>query len=88
MTEFHEVEVNTKVRFNKRYPYRVVTKWRNPVSGEILYFRSNNVWDDPTTHVKNRSITVIVDPNNFSRYVVDLSLLSERTRDATQPILA
>lgn len=88
MTEFHEVEVNTKVRFNKRYPYRVVTKWRNPVFGEIVYFRSNNVWDDPTPHVKNRSITVIVDPNNFSRYVMDLSLLSERTRDATQPILA
>jgi uncharacterized protein DUF3592/TIR domain-containing protein len=78
MSEFHEVEVNTKLRFNQQHPYRVVTKWRNPVSDEIVYFRSNNVWDDPTMYVKNRSITVIVDPNNFSRYVMDLSLLSER----------
>jgi len=75
MTVFDSVEQNVRFKYNGRHPYRVVTKWRNPISGEMVTFRSNDVWEDPTEQVKHRSITVLVDPTQLSHYVMDLSML-------------
>jgi hypothetical protein len=77
MTVFDSVEQNVRFKYNGRHPYRVVTKWRNPISGEMVTFRSNDVWDDPTEQVKHRSITVLVDPTQLSHYVMDLSMLQK-----------
>lgn len=78
MTVFDSVEQNVRFKYNGRHPYRIVTKWRNPISGEMVTFRSNDVWDDPTEHVKHRSITVLVDPTQLSHYVMDLSMLEKQ----------
>jgi hypothetical protein len=78
MTAFDSVEQNTRFKYNGRHPYRVVTKWRNPISGEMVTFRSNDVWEDPTEQVKHRSITVLVDPSHLSHYVMDLSILQKK----------
>lgn len=78
MTVFDSVEQNVRFHYNGRHPYRVVTKWRNPISGEMVTFRSNDVWDDPTEQVKHRSITVLVDPTQLSHYVMDLSVLQKQ----------
>jgi uncharacterized membrane protein YidH (DUF202 family) len=80
MTVFDSVEENVQFKYNGRHPYRIVTKWRNPISGEMITFRSSDVWDDPTEHVKHRSITVLVDPTQLSHYVMDLSMLQKKAR--------
>jgi hypothetical protein len=79
---FHSVEENTRLTVQGRHPYFVVAEWRNPVSKELVRFRSRQVWDDPTERARNRMITVVVDPNNFRRYIMDLSFLKT---DAARP---
>jgi hypothetical protein len=76
---FHSVEENTRLTVQGRHPYVVVAEWRNPVSKELVRFRSRQVWDDPAERARNRMITVVVDPNNFRRYIMDLSFLTSDT---------
>ena len=83
-TTFHETEINGSVTVQGRNPYVVVTQWRNPVSQELVHFRSHQVWEDPTEKAKKRLITVVVDPNNFGRYVMDLSFLRDRANSRAQ----
>jgi hypothetical protein len=83
VTAFHAVEEDGSITVNGRHPYRVVTEWRHPVSKELVLFRSQPIWDDPTAQARARMITVLIDPDNFRRYVVDLSFL--KTRGAARP---
>jgi hypothetical protein len=80
VTAFHAVEENTRLALQGRHPYVVVTEWRNPVSRELVHFRSHQVWEDPTDKARNRMITVLVDPDNFRRYVMDLSFLKGKSK--------
>ena len=80
VTSFHAVEENTRLAFQGRHPYVVVTEWRNPVSRELVHFRSHPVWEEPTELARNRMITVLVDPDNFRRYVMDLSFLKGKPK--------
>jgi hypothetical protein len=75
LTAFHSVEENTVVDVNGRHPFYVITRWRNPVSHELVQFRSPALWEDPTVKASNQMITVVVDPNNFHHYLMDLSFL-------------
>lgn len=77
VTAFHSVEVVGNINVQGRNPYVLITEWRNPVSQQLVRFRSHQVWDDPTGKARNRMITVVVDPNNFRRYVMDLSFLKQ-----------
>jgi hypothetical protein len=78
ITSFHAVEQDDRIALNGRHPFVVVTEWRNPVSQQLVHFRSQHVWDDPTERARKRMVTVVVDPNNFRRYFVDLSFLKAR----------
>ena len=75
ITAYHSVEQNTLMEVNGRHPFFLITQWRNPVSRELVQFRSPALWEDPSPKVGERMITVIVDPNNFHHYVMDLSFL-------------
>jgi Protein of unknown function (DUF3592)/TIR domain len=75
VTAFHSVEQNTTIEVNGRHPFFVITQWRNPVSHQLVQFRSPALWEDPTVKAKDRMITVVVDPENFHDYVMDLSYL-------------
>ena len=77
VTSFHGVEQNAAITVQGRHPYTVVTEWRNPVSGALVQFRSHAVWDDPSEQAAKRMITVVVDPNQLRRYVMDLSFLGQ-----------
>ncbi len=76
LTTLVNVEEDSMVEVNGRHPFHVITQWRNPVSHEFVQFRSPALWKDPTYQVANRMITVVVDPNNLHRYLMDLSFLS------------
>ena len=75
-TEFIEVEINRSVWESYRgHPFCVVTRWESPHTPEILYFRSGDLWFDPSNYLRNQPITVFVDRKNHERYYVDLSFL-------------
>ena len=78
ITAYHSVEQNTLMEVNGRHPFFLITQWRNPVSRELVQFRSPALWEDPSPKVGERMITVVVDPNNFRHYVMDLSFLYAR----------
>lgn len=80
VTAFHAVEEDTTVTVNGKHPWRVVTEWRHPVSREMVQFRSPPIWDDPTEQARARMITVLLDPDNFRRYAMDLSFLKSRRK--------
>ncbi len=75
LTAFHSVEEDIGVDVNGRHPFYVVTQWRNPVSHQPVQFRSPILWEDPTVKASGRMITVVVDPDNFHHYLMDLSFL-------------
>lgn len=74
-TKFQGVELNTSLHVNGVSPFRVVTQWRNPATSELHVFRSENLWFDPSDHIKTEHITVFVDPADPKKYAVDLSFL-------------
>lgn len=74
-TDFQSVELNTSLSVNGRNPFRVLTQWQNPSTSEIHIFQSNNLWFDPTNHIKDNRITVFIERNNPKKYYVDLSFL-------------
>jgi len=69
------VERNTSVDVNGVHPYRVVSQWLNPETGEVHVFRSENLWYDPTPWLAREHITVLIAPGNPRQYLVDLSFL-------------
>jgi hypothetical protein len=74
-TDFQNVELNTALRVNGRHPWRIVTQWKNPASGELHLFHSASLWFDPTSHIGTRQITVYLDRRNPKRYHMDVSFL-------------
>ena len=74
-TDFQGVKVNGAVVVNGRNPFRVLTQWKDPSSSKVRVFESNNIWYDPTSHIKSQRIRVFLDKKNSKKYYVDLSFL-------------
>ena len=74
-TEFQAIERNTSLEVNGRNPWRIVSQWRNPASGNVRVFNSENLWFDPTQYVSTRRISVLLDPKDERRYHMDVSFL-------------
>ena len=74
-TQFQAVERNTSLEVNGRNPWRVASQWRNPVSGNVRVFHSENLWFDPGEYVKAGKITVLLDPEDERSYHMDVSFL-------------
>jgi len=72
---FDRVELNTSLRVNGSNPYRIVCQWLNPETNRLHVFKSHNLWFDPAPYISSQTLDVIVDPNNFKRYVVETGFL-------------
>lgn len=77
MADFQSVDRNTQLEVNGRHPYRVMAQWRNPATGKVHVFHSDNLWYDPTQYLDRRQLTVYVDTVNPKRYHMDVSFLPE-----------
>lgn len=73
--KFQRVEVNGSVKVNRKSPYQISAQWINPNTSELHIFHSENIWFDPTDHIKNEEIMVLIDRNNPKKYYVDISFL-------------
>jgi len=73
--DFARVELNTSVAVNGANPYRIVCQWLDPAKNEMHIFNSANIWFDPTNYIPEKTIEVLVDPNNPRRYAVETAFL-------------
>jgi hypothetical protein len=74
-TDFQRVELNTNSEVNGLHPFRVLTKWKNPVTNDVHIFHSNNIWFDPSKYMEGTKIIVYIERNNPKKYYLDLSFL-------------
>ncbi|HVR96371.1 MAG TPA: DUF3592 domain-containing protein [Thermoanaerobaculia bacterium] len=74
-TTFQSVDRNTSVRINGRHPFRIVSQWQNPATGEVHVFESDNLWFDPSQYLTGRHVTVYIERDNPGKYWMDLSFL-------------
>ena len=52
--------------------YVIVTQWIDPRTHQLYTFRSNNLNSYPRKISKGGSISVLIDPNNLGRYLVEV----------------
>ncbi len=69
------VERDLSVEMNGSNPWRIVSQWQNPASGNVRVFHSEHLWFDPGEYVKAGKITVLLDPRDERRYHMDVSFL-------------
>ncbi|HKU90636.1 MAG TPA: DUF3592 domain-containing protein [Steroidobacteraceae bacterium] len=79
-TEVQGVERNTSLEINGKHPWRIASQWLDPGSNAVRIFYSENLWFDPSSFVKRKQVTVLLDPNNPKRYHMDVSFLPELER--------
>lgn len=72
---FTAVELNQSFNVNGRHPYRICAQWQEPATGAMYVFYSDNIWYDPSDHIKNDAITVYMERNNPENYWVDTAFL-------------
>jgi len=75
LAKFASVEQNTSLTVNGRNPFRIVCQWQHPQTGELHMFRSDNLWFDPSDHIQQEAVPVLVDESNLKRYWVNTSFL-------------
>jgi hypothetical protein len=79
-TEVQGVDRNTSVEINGQNPWRISSQWLDPKNNTVRVFHSENLWFDPTSFMKRKKVTVLLDPNNPKRYHMDTSFLPDVER--------
>lgn len=79
-TEIQGVDRNTGVEINGQNPWRISSQWLDPKSNTVRIFHSENLWFDPSSFMKRKKVTVLLDPNNPKRYHMDISFLPDIER--------
>ena len=79
-TDLQGVDRNTSVEINGQSPWRISSQWLDPQSNTMRIFHSENLWFDPSSFIKRKKVTVLLDPNNPKRYHMDTSFLPEVER--------
>lgn len=80
LTSFMNVERNTSLKVNGRSPWRIVSQWQHPETGEIHLFESDNLWFDPSDHISSDTVPVLIDERDPGIYWMDTSFLPTLAR--------
>jgi len=76
-TMFVNVEKNRGAEVDGHLPYCIYTQWRDPITSEVHFFQSQNLWLDPSQYIKRKKVKVFIEQSDLSQYNVDLSFLPE-----------
>ena len=79
-----ETIINTSYRVNGKHPYNIICEWNNPEDNKKYIFKSNNIWLNPKSIIKERNIKnfpVYIDNENKKKYVIDIDSLTENIVD-------
>lgn len=74
-TQFQSIKLNESISVNGQHPYCIISHWLNPETSELHIFKSDNLWFDPSEHIKNGLITVFIDKQKPHKYYLDTSFL-------------
>lgn len=74
-SKFKSVEINRSFESNGRSPYQIYAQWLNPATSELHVFKSENIWFNPSDHIRTDEITVLIENNNPKKYHMDISFL-------------
>ncbi|KQN47266.1 hypothetical protein ASE98_25350 [Pseudomonas sp. Leaf48] len=78
--EFQSVSRNRSISVNGENPFVIVCQWLDPVSSAMHVFRSESLWFDPSSYIKDKTIRVFFERNNPMKFHVDVSFLPKLTR--------
>lgn len=67
------VERDCSVRVNGQCAWRIVCEAE--YNGERRIFKSDRLWKDPTEYVRDKQVTIAIDPANPKKYCVDTSFM-------------
>jgi len=67
------VERDCSVRVNGQCAWRIVCE--ADYNGEHRTFKSDRLWKDPTEFVRDKQVTIAIDPANTKKYCVDTSFM-------------
>ncbi len=67
------VERDCSVRVNRQCAWRLVCE--ADYNGERRTFKSDRLWSDPTEAVRDKQVTIALDPRNPKKYCVDTSFI-------------
>jgi hypothetical protein len=73
--DFDSVEHDTSYKVNNKSPYVIHCRWFNPYNGEMMDFKSEYIWYDPTSYITNKKLQVLIDVGNPKKHFVDISFL-------------
>ncbi|NAX22964.1 DUF3592 domain-containing protein [Vibrio sp. V39_P1S14PM300] len=71
------VQLNSSVIANGRNPYQITAQWTNPKTSKLHVFMSDNIWFDPSEHIKGGEVTVLIDQSDPNKYYMDISFLPQ-----------
>jgi len=74
-TKFQVVSRNTSFEVNGKNPYVISSQWLNPRTKQLHIFESDNIWFDPEGHISVDKIMVYIEPDDPSKYYMDISFL-------------
>lgn len=74
-TKFIEVQLNYSLVVNGRNPYFICSEWIDSKTNKTYFFESDDIWFDPIEYIKTDEINVLIDPNNPTKYYMDISFL-------------
>lgn len=75
--KFLAVEINGTFKVDGRSPYQISAQWQDPNTSKVHVFTSENLWFDPTLHITQDEITVLIERDNPEKYYMDTSFLPE-----------
>lgn len=73
--KFQSVDINSTYEINGKHPYQISAQWKNPATSELHIFKSENIWFDPTDHISQDHVTVLIEKDNPKKYYMDISFL-------------
>jgi len=90
-TEFHTVIMNEAVSRHGEHPYRIVTHWKNILTGIHYTFEGPDTWFDPEPYAARRPIIVRIDPRDPTCYHMDVAFLpgeppEQEDSDTREPV--
>jgi hypothetical protein len=71
------VGLDQSLMVNGRHPFQISAQWQNPSTTKLHVFESPNIWFDPSPYIKQETVSVLIDPHDPSRYLVDISFLPQ-----------
>lgn len=75
VTRVQEIELNKNLSIGGVNPYIIRSQWEDPSTGKTYFFKSDNLWFNPTDFVAGRTVPVYMSSDDPEDYSMDLSFL-------------